>query len=328
MSIPFHDRPARPSGHESATGGVIADDCSRLTHATRYGTSPWIHQFPSSRVPSFPRYREDRTADVVIIGGGLTGCATAYACAAAGPRHRAARARTRRPGTQRAQRRTDDSRTRAVVSRHCGSHRRQGCAVVCSKRGDEARSTAPHCSAASTSLPPGAARGAPGRRPRRRRADAAARVRRTPSGRARCGVADPETDSGSNAARCRRRHEVRRRLQRSIHIVPVSVWRRRPSAGLAFFERSASRKVRFTRKFADVIVENGTIRTRKVIVATGTATAEFKSLQRHLDRREAYLVMTEMLPAAMRRQLGDRRSYHARRAACLRTVIRPTHDDA
>ena len=27
-----------------------------------------------------------------------------------------------------------------------------------------------------------------------------------------------------------------------------------------------------------------------------TATAEFKSLQRHLDRREAYLVMTEMLP--------------------------------
>jgi glycine/D-amino acid oxidase-like deaminating enzyme len=75
--------------------------------------------------------------------------------------------------------------------------------------------------------------------------------------------------------------------------------------GAAFFERSRVRKVRFTRKFADVVVEHGTIRARKVIVATGTATAEFKSLQRHLDRRETYLVMTERVPAAVRRQLGD-----------------------
>jgi glycine/D-amino acid oxidase-like deaminating enzyme len=65
------------------------------------------------------------------------------------------------------------------------------------------------------------------------------------------------------------------------------------------------KKVRFTRKVADVIVEHGTIRARKVVVATGTATPEFKSLQRHLERRDAYLVLTESLPAAMRRQLGD-----------------------
>ena len=51
---------------------------------TTYGRSPWIHQFPKSRVPSYPRYRGASTADVVVIGGGLTGCATAYALAAAG----------------------------------------------------------------------------------------------------------------------------------------------------------------------------------------------------------------------------------------------------
>lgn len=74
--------------------------------------------------------------------------------------------------------------------------------------------------------------------------------------------------------------------------------------GVACFERTRVTKVRFTRKVADVIVENGKIRTRKVVVATGTATSEFKALQRHLEEREAYLVLTEAMPAAMRKQLG------------------------
>ncbi|MGH6692178.1 MAG: FAD-dependent oxidoreductase, partial [Gammaproteobacteria bacterium] len=53
---------------------------------TRYGVSPWIDNFPSSRRPDHPRLRGEHTADVVIVGGGLTGCATAHACAAAGMR--------------------------------------------------------------------------------------------------------------------------------------------------------------------------------------------------------------------------------------------------
>jgi len=51
---------------------------------TKYGKSPWVDQFPKSRLPSFPRYRGASTIDAVIIGGGLTGAATAYAFAAAG----------------------------------------------------------------------------------------------------------------------------------------------------------------------------------------------------------------------------------------------------
>src|SRR5919106_551184 len=53
---------------------------------TRYGVSPWIHQFPSSRRPDFPRFRGDHATDVAIVGGGTTGCALAYACASAGLR--------------------------------------------------------------------------------------------------------------------------------------------------------------------------------------------------------------------------------------------------
>src|SRR5215467_7878585 len=51
---------------------------------TKYGRSPWIETFPKSRVPAYPRHRGSGPCPVVIIGGGLTGCAAAYAFAAAG----------------------------------------------------------------------------------------------------------------------------------------------------------------------------------------------------------------------------------------------------
>src|SRR5471032_2692656 len=51
---------------------------------TNYGRSPWIDQFPKSRVPAFPKQRGPLKADVVVVGGGLTGCITAHAFAAAG----------------------------------------------------------------------------------------------------------------------------------------------------------------------------------------------------------------------------------------------------
>src|SRR5688500_6839659 len=51
---------------------------------TRYGLSPWVHEFPSTRRPDYPRLKDEHVADVVIVGAGLTGCATAYACVVAG----------------------------------------------------------------------------------------------------------------------------------------------------------------------------------------------------------------------------------------------------
>ena len=51
---------------------------------TRYGDSPWSFAFPDSRRPNHPKLRGEHARDVVIIGAGLTGVATAYACATAG----------------------------------------------------------------------------------------------------------------------------------------------------------------------------------------------------------------------------------------------------
>ena len=51
---------------------------------TRYGKSPWVAEFAKSGLRSYPRQRGNLDTDVVVVGGGLTGCATAYAFAAAG----------------------------------------------------------------------------------------------------------------------------------------------------------------------------------------------------------------------------------------------------
>ena len=51
---------------------------------THYGESPWIDLLPLSRRPEYSRLRGARAADVVVVGGGITGCAIAHACAAAG----------------------------------------------------------------------------------------------------------------------------------------------------------------------------------------------------------------------------------------------------
>src|SRR5215203_3222610 len=44
----------------------------------------WLDRVPAGRRPSFPRLRTQLETSVVIVGGGLTGAATAWSLAAAG----------------------------------------------------------------------------------------------------------------------------------------------------------------------------------------------------------------------------------------------------
>ena len=54
---------------------------------TRYGQSPWIAGYPRrENARRYPRLRGEHETEVVIVGAGLTGCATAVACALAGLR--------------------------------------------------------------------------------------------------------------------------------------------------------------------------------------------------------------------------------------------------
>lgn len=52
---------------------------------TIYGTSYWLDRAPA-RIPTFARHRGELAVDVAIVGGGLTGCVTAYVFGAAGVR--------------------------------------------------------------------------------------------------------------------------------------------------------------------------------------------------------------------------------------------------
>src|SRR5580765_981151 len=49
-----------------------------------YGARYWAERTPENRRKSHPKFRGTHIADVVVIGGGLTGCAMAYAIAKAG----------------------------------------------------------------------------------------------------------------------------------------------------------------------------------------------------------------------------------------------------
>jgi glycine/D-amino acid oxidase-like deaminating enzyme len=63
------------------------------------------------------------------------------------------------------------------------------------------------------------------------------------------------------------------------------------------------RKVRAGRRDVEITTDGGILRAKKVVIATGSATPEFKPLRRHFKRRNAYAVTTEAVPAAIRRQL-------------------------
>jgi glycine/D-amino acid oxidase-like deaminating enzyme len=78
--------------------------------------------------------------------------------------------------------------------------------------------------------------------------------------------------------------------------------------GAHLFEQSPVQRTKFTRKYADVVLASGTIRTPLIFVATGEPGTLFGQLRRHVRRETGYAVVTEPLSAAMRRAAGRRTS--------------------
>lgn len=272
---------------------------------TRYGVSPWVFQYPDSRRPDFPPARGELAASVVIVGGGLTGCATAYACAAAGLRPIVLEAgRIGQGGT---------GRSAGLLLPDPGPSFRQ----VAGAHGLRAARTA-FQSWQRASL------------------DAAALLRRLGI---RCGL-DPQDSlivaSGDDekafarelTARMEAGLEVtrlrRRQLLAAAALDAAGAMKMRDAFGLdpyraclglagaavrrgaVIFEKTPVVKVRFGRRDVTVTAERAVVTADRVLVTTGTATPEFRQLRRHFDRRESYLVLTEPMPAAMRRAVGLR----------------------
>ena len=88
--------------------------------------------------------------------------------------------------------------------------------------------------------------------------------------------------------------------------------------GALLFEHSPVRKITFGRTAVDVVTAGGTIHADRVVVATGMPTPLFAALARHFWFRSTYLALTEPVPAKVRQQLG-------RRSATFRDSSDPPH---
>jgi glycine/D-amino acid oxidase-like deaminating enzyme len=269
----------------------------------RYGVSPWIAQFPAARRPLLPRYKGESRADVVIIGAGLTGCATAYACAAAGfhpvvldAGRIGSGATAFGPGLLLPE---PGPAFRDIVRAH---------GLRAGKRAFVAW--------------------------RRAALDAAALLKRL---NIRCGLEpldslvtahadtekalrreyDARTDAGLDLAWLTERHtRAVTRAEDASSFRQTGAFGFDPfraclglaaaatARGAAFHENSPVRKVRSARRQVDVVTETGTLQARTVVVATGMPSMLFPPLRRHFTARDTYQVLTEVMPVQVRRQVG------------------------
>ncbi len=285
---------------------------------TKYARSPWIDQFPKSRVPSFPKHKGAQTTDVVVIGGGLTGCTTAYAFAAAGVNvmlleagqigrgnsgHSAgwiaedpgiAFAELEKIVGPRRARRAFQSWRRAALDFAALLRRLD---VKCLLR------TRPTVTVAMTP-------------------EQAARLRKEQKVRRAAGLDAPLLNARAIRGEVALAAAAGLRAKDSATLDPyracVGLAGAAADRGATLFERSPVRRIRFNRKIADVFTTGGSIRTSRVVVATGMPTPLFKSLARHFWFHNTFLTVTSPLPAKIRQQLG-------RREAVIRDSAEPPH---
>jgi glycine/D-amino acid oxidase-like deaminating enzyme len=291
---------------------------------TRYGVSPWIDTFPSTRRPDFPRLRGEHTVDVVIVGGGLTGCATAYACAAAGMRPLLIEAD--RIGSGSAGRSAglllpdpgvpfkDIAKAHGLraARRIFEGYRKASSDAAATLRRLKIRCDLESCDDLIVAV-----------------RDGEKELRREQDARTEAGL-EARWLAGPGARKLLALDAVAAiKPGAGFTLDPyracVGLASAAKSRGGILFERSVVTKVRVGRNDVDVIADGAVVRAKTVIVSTGIATAEFKPLRRHFKPRATYLVLTEPLPASMRKQLGADR-VAIRDTASPRHRIRRTKD--
>lgn len=81
--------------------------------------------------------------------------------------------------------------------------------------------------------------------------------------------------------------------------------------GVRFIEHARVKKTTFTRKTVTVVLDGATITSTGVVVATGEPGKVFHQLERHVRKTRGYMVVTEPLTAAMRSAVGPRATLYS-----------------
>ena len=278
----------------------------------------WLDRVPKTRRPAFPRLRGPLETSVVIVGGGLTGCACAWSFAAAG------------------------IKVVLLEAEAIGGGATAGGLGLVREDFDASfqETVSAHGLRAARSL---------WQTMRRASLDFPAALRRLA---VKCDLAPQDLLTFS-----RRDPQISRSLQREYQsrraagldhswLRPAAVAREaaiesggairtrgfsldpyRACLGLAsaaasrgakIYERSQVRRIRAGRKQVEIATAAGTIRAEAVLVATAAPIPDLRALRRHLKGLDSYAVVTESLPAAVRREVG-------RRANALRDINSPPH---
>ncbi len=273
-----------------------------------YGHCFWTDRTAANRRKHHPAFRGEQRAEVVVIGGGLVGCATAYALAAGGldvvlvEQGRLADGGTAAGLGVIA---PEPDATFSKIERTLGKRTARAAWNETRRSALELASTLKRlpvrCDLQPSSLIVNT-----------RSAADAVLLRRDQARRKDAGILAPWLN-GAAAAR-----DILSESAGALHLRPAFEYDPvRAALGLAgaaaargarIFERSPAVRTKFTRKDATVVLKTGTIRTRWVVVATGEPGAVFGQLRRHVRTFDGFAVATHSLPAPMRREVGARGS--------------------
>jgi gamma-glutamylputrescine oxidase len=278
----------------------------------------WLDSVPRARRPSYPRFRGELDTDVVIIGGGLTGCACALTFAAAGVKVLLLEAEAIGQGaTARSSglvREDFDASFRQTVSTHGLAAARilwEGFRRASLDCAATLRRLHVRCDLATEDLFSFAPRGQ----------ESAAALKREYQARRAAGLRHSWTtpavlarETALESGGAIRTRGARLDPYRACLSVAAAAAARRA----AIYEHSRVGRVRAGRKQVEVTTDGGVVRAQAVIIATSAPLRDLRALRRHLEPQLGYALVTEPLPAAVRRLVG-------RRAGALRQDSVPPH---
>jgi glycine/D-amino acid oxidase-like deaminating enzyme len=269
-----------------------------------YGARYWAERTSDQRRRAYPAFRGQQAADVVVVGGGLTGCTIASVLAAGGLSVILLEAgRLASGGTASgigAIAPEPDARFREVEA---AAGRR-----VARIAWKESHRSALELATAIRKLPTKCDLESVDYVLNSVSAEDSQVLRREAAARKDAGLAAPWVTGPAAAQVLRTESSGAIRLRDGFLFDPVRAALgfagAAETSGARIFERSAVRRTRFTRRYADVVLAKGSIRTRGIVVATGEPAGFVSQLRRHVRRQSGYAVVTAPLSAAMKREIG------------------------
>ena len=269
--------------------------------------SYFLDTFPRSRRPDYSRQRGEITTDVVVVGGGLTGCACAGAFAGAGIKvvlleaERIGAAAT--AASAGLLRQSLDASFQESVSRHglrTARHLWQSF-----RRASLDFSTALKRAGVRADVMP------QDLIVLSRDRDGARLLQREWSTRRDAGLdvswltprAVPAETGIPAAGGIRTKGEALDPYRACLGLAAAAA-----SKGAQLFEQSPARRIRTGRKSVAISTDAGTVTADAVVIATGALPDDLRALRRHFAPMLSYAAVTQPLPAAVRRETGNRRA--------------------